>query len=176
MLVFGHHGLGAARSNFSTLDVRSAPTKATNLSSEKQAAAAPPMYDCHDWSPSVPKRDDFVVNLSADGVTTNEWTDMDVQCDVASNGSADLNGPASDCSSLMTPPSSLDTSQLRHVSSSVPFSAFKRPGTRKSRRILRAIQQLHKTTDLDVLLTDTAGIVKISQVSVIETGQSKLPY
>jgi hypothetical protein len=176
MLVFGHHGHGAARSNFSPVDVRSAPTEAKNLGSEMRAAAASPMHDYRGRPPSGPKRDDFGINLIADGAETNEWTDMDVQSDVACNGSVHPNGPASDRRSLLTPPSSLDASQLRHASSSVSSSAFKRPGTRRLRRILRALQQLHKTTDLDVLLTDTAGIVKISQVSVFETGQSKLPY
>ncbi|KIM75416.1 hypothetical protein PILCRDRAFT_678681 [Piloderma croceum F 1598] len=146
------------------------PTETTNLGSEKQAAAASPMHDCHGRPPSGPKHDDFAVNLIADGAETNEWTDVDVQSNVASNGSAHPNGPASDRRSLLTPPSSLDASQLRHASSSVPSSAFKRPGTRKSRRILRALQQLHKTTDLEVLLTDTAGVVKISQVSEVDEG------
>jgi hypothetical protein len=162
MLVFGHHGHAASRSNISTIDVRSAPTEATNLGSKNQAAAASPMHDHHSRPPSRPKRDDFGVNLIADGAETNKWTGMDVQSDVASNGSAHLNGPASDRRSLLTPPLSLDASQLLHTSSLVPSSAFKRPGTRRSRRILRALQQLHKTPDLEVI----AGIVKISQVSL----------
>ena len=92
---------------------------------------------------------------------------MDVQSDVASNGNAH---------SKLTLPSLLDASQLRRASPSVPFSTFKRPGTRKSRRILRALQELDKTTDLEVLLTDTASVVKISQVCVFETRKSKFPY